>query len=85
MSHPGTNKIDEQAAAWVARLDRAELSPEDQQALDAWIAADVRHFGAFARALAVFVHFDRAGALGSTDDTGDDDKGPDPLLNRRVL
>lgn len=57
--------IDDIAAAWVARCDRGPLSPCRQAELDAWLAADPRHLGAWARASAVFTHFDRARALGT--------------------
>lgn len=56
--------IDDAAAAWVARADRGSLLPNEAQQLDAWLAADPRRLGAFARAKAISVHFDRARALG---------------------
>ncbi|MEZ5443367.1 MAG: FecR domain-containing protein [Lysobacterales bacterium] len=58
------NRIDQQAADWVARIDSGAATPEEQQALDRWLAADRRHLGAYARASAVFLHADRASALG---------------------
>lgn len=57
-------KIDAIAAGWVARCDRGALSPAERAKLDAWLAADRRHLGAWARANAVFARFDRARALG---------------------
>ncbi len=56
--------IESSAAAWVARMDNAPLSPVDQERFDSWIAEDRRHLGAYAKATAVFAHFDRAAALG---------------------
>lgn len=56
--------IDAAAAAWAARADRGPLSAEDQKALEAWAAEDPRRAGAYARALAVSAHADRAQALG---------------------
>lgn len=56
--------IDAVAAGWAARVDRGPLSAEDQQALEAWAAEDPRRAGAYARALAVSAHADRARALG---------------------
>lgn len=56
--------IDAAAAGWAARADRGPLSAEDQKALEAWAAEDTRRAGAYARALAVSAHADRAQALG---------------------
>jgi transmembrane sensor len=61
---PPPNAIDEIAAAWVARIDRAPLSPDDQHALDTWMAASPRHAGALARASAMNLYLDKAAALG---------------------
>ena len=61
---PTSNAIDDGAARWAARVDRAPLSPEEQLELDNWLAADPRHLGAFAKAQAISVHFERARALG---------------------
>jgi transmembrane sensor len=55
--------IDAEAARWVARLDRAPLTPDENAVLDAWLAVDTRHAGAFARARAVSLRFDKARAL----------------------
>lgn len=60
--------IDDTAASWVARCDRGPLSPKAAAALDAWLTEDSRHLGAYARAHAVYVHFDRARALGENFD-----------------
>lgn len=57
--------IDAAAAAWAARVDRGPLSDEDQAALEAWAARDPRRAGAYAKALAVSAHLDRAAALGA--------------------
>ncbi len=57
-------QIDATAADWAARLDRGVLSPEDESALDAWLAGDPRRAGAFARARAVSLYSERAKALG---------------------
>jgi transmembrane sensor len=58
-----SRRIDEDAALWVARIDRAPLSPGEQRELDEWLAGDVRRRGAFAKANAVMAHADRARAL----------------------
>ncbi|WP_083490763.1 FecR family protein [Stenotrophomonas humi] len=61
------NGIDDIAAAWVAREDRALLTPQAAAERDAWLQADSRHFGAYARAHAVLVRTDRARALSAGD------------------
>jgi transmembrane sensor len=60
--------IDTRAAMWAASVDRRELSDAEKAALEAWLAQDRRHLGAYARARAVFAHFDRARALGPSFD-----------------
>jgi transmembrane sensor len=60
--------IDSAAAAWAARVDRAPLSAVEQADLEQWLSQDRRHLGAFARARAIAVHFDRASALGKAFD-----------------
>jgi transmembrane sensor len=65
MTRPETaQEIDEAAAHWAARLDRAALSAEEERAFEAWLAGDVRRVGAFAKARAVALHTERARALG---------------------
>lgn len=58
------NEVNDAAADWTARIDRGQLSGAEQAALDAWLAADVRHRGAFARMQAIYATTERAGALG---------------------
>ncbi|MCD7097193.1 FecR domain-containing protein [Stenotrophomonas sp. MMGLT7] len=57
------NGIDSRAAQWTAREDRAPLSAAELAERDAWLGADPRHFGAYARAHAVFARTGRARAL----------------------
>lgn len=57
------NNIDARAAYWVAHEDRGPLSAEQAAALEAWLNEDVRHRGAYARAHAVSLRYDRARAL----------------------
>ena len=51
------------AADWVARQDRGPLDLAEQRELDEWLAADDRHFGAYARAQAVWHLLERGRAL----------------------
>jgi len=57
-------RINDAAALWAARIDAGALSAEEELELDAWLAADVRRRGAFARARAISIHMARAKALG---------------------
>jgi len=63
-----SRSIEASAAQWAARVDRGALSDAEERELDAWLAQDRRHLGAFARARAVSAHFDRARALGPSFD-----------------
>lgn len=56
--------IDEQAADWIARLDREPLSEDESQALDAWLRGDPRRRGALLRADALSLLGESARALG---------------------
>lgn len=56
--------IDEQAADWIARLDRGELSREEEAALEAWLQGDPRRRGALLRADALSMMSESARALG---------------------
>lgn len=51
--------IDATAADWVVRLDGRTATPAEQRALEEWLDQDVRHMGAYARARAVYMRFDR--------------------------
>lgn len=68
----GSAQIDDTAAEWAARADRGALEPDDAAALEAWLAEDPRHLGAYARASAVLAHFDKARALGPDFDGADE-------------
>lgn len=45
--------IDEHAASWMVRRSGRGLSAREQQQFDGWLAADIRHQGAYLRALAI--------------------------------
>jgi transmembrane sensor len=55
--------IDADAARWAVRLSAGPIVPEEQAAMDAWLAADVRHQGALVRARAAWLDLDRLAAL----------------------
>jgi transmembrane sensor len=52
-------EIDRQAADWAVKRDLGALSPQDQAAFEAWLAADIRHLGAYGRAEAVLGRLER--------------------------
>lgn len=56
-------RIEERAAEWVAREDRLPLPPELVAQREAWLQADARHLGAYARAHAVYARTGRLSAL----------------------
>src|SRR3546814_11496668 len=55
--------IDAKAAAWAVRSAERPLGDLAQQQLDAWLEADSRHLGAYARAQALWLDMDRVAAL----------------------
>ncbi len=55
-------QIEQTAAHWAVRVD-SPLTIEERQALDAWLAHDSRHLGAFVRASAQWQDFDRLGSM----------------------
>lgn len=57
--------IDTIAADWAVREDRGGLSADESRERDAWLDADPRHMGAYARAQAIWGDMDRMGALAS--------------------
>src|SRR3954469_3626818 len=64
MTRLKSREVDRQAAEWAAKLDSGQLRPDEQAALNRWLEADTRHFGAFAKARAVLAFTDRAKAFG---------------------
>lgn len=57
------HEIDRLAAHWAARRDLGGLSAEDAAAFEAWLAADVRHLGAYGRAEAVLSRLERLNGI----------------------
>ena len=50
-----SEEVYDRAASWAARIDAGSLSSEEQAVLEAWLAADTRHYGALAQASALLV------------------------------
>jgi Fe2+-dicitrate sensor, membrane component len=59
-----SDRIETLAALWAAKVAGGPLTPDDQCCLDRWLAADIRHAGAFARAQAILLRMDRLRAIG---------------------
>ncbi|MCG3171493.1 MAG: hypothetical protein CALGDGBN_03115 [Pseudomonadales bacterium] len=51
-------RIETEAAAWVVRIDGAELGNRDREQLNAWLAEDARHRAAFERLATVWGKLD---------------------------
>ncbi|HEU0095322.1 MAG TPA: FecR domain-containing protein [Rhizomicrobium sp.] len=48
-----SEQVYDEAADWAARIDAGPLSAEAEAALEAWLSADVRHYGALAQSSAL--------------------------------
>lgn len=57
--------IDRAASDWTARLDRGPLTPEAEEAFQAWLSGDPRRKGALLRAQALSLMSESAQALGA--------------------
>jgi len=69
---------DDAAVRWAIRLDMGRpLGPEEQAALDAWLAEDERRGGALLRAEAALAYLDRGRALAGAP-AADEDAGEEP-------
>jgi transmembrane sensor len=83
---PAAPTIEEQAAAWAVRLDRGQLTPAQRRELDAWLAADARHQGAFVRARAQWSDLERVAALAPGGlDLEPHARAPAPSATRRAI
>lgn len=60
---PARNAADSEACDWLTRQDAGSLTAEEQRAFDVWLAADVRHRGAYVRAKVAWSHTQRLAAL----------------------
>jgi transmembrane sensor len=79
------HEIDRHAAEWAVKRDLGVLTPEQQAAFDAWLAADIRHLGAYGRAEAVLGRLERfhSGAVGQL--RACQPPAPPMLARRRVI
>lgn len=76
-------EIDGQAADWAAKRDLRALSPSEQAAFEAWLAADIRHLGAYGRAEAVLSRLERLN--GAILDPPPDEEEANPVWTRRRI
>lgn len=59
----GADRIEREAALWVARMDAGPLDPSAQHEFECWCQRSAQHHGAFVRMEAVNARLDRASAL----------------------
>lgn len=78
------NGVDEQAARWATRLAYGEVADEDRAALEAWLAADRRHRGAYLRAQAGLLVMEEAVTRGPPVHASDN-FAHEPATARRTL
>lgn len=87
------SEIDDAATIWAAKAERG-LTAEDRAELDLWLEGDSRRLGAFVRAQAVWIHAERAAALGRmpeaveaqpAEDLPQDQPRPRTLTRRMVM
>lgn len=60
-----SREIDWQAGEWAVKRAAGALTPGEEAAFEAWLAADVRHPGAYLRAEAVMARLERVAVVGS--------------------
>lgn len=61
------SEIEDVATAWATRAQR-DLTIDEREELNRWLDGDSRRLGAFVRAQAVWIHAERAAALGEMPD-----------------
>jgi transmembrane sensor len=83
-----SSDVNEAAADWLAREDARALTVAEQAELDAWLAADDRHLGAYLRLRAASRRLDRLGALKSDQPQAEPPAAEPPrraqVVNRRL-
>lgn len=80
-----SQEIDMAAAMWAARVDARELSASEECELSAWLESDVRHLGAYAKALAVCARTEQASAFRTGFDVDMLTEAPVIVTRRRVM
>jgi len=78
--------IDQAASDWMARLDRGPLTPQQQQAYQAWLSGDPRSKGAMLRAQALSMMSESGKALGADfDPAAFEEPRPNTASRRKAL
>jgi transmembrane sensor len=85
MTRESAEAIEDQSADWLARIDRFGETPELMRQLDAWLAADSRHQGAFLQAQAALRLLDDHFAPVVDDQASHPDTRTSTWTRRRVL
>jgi len=65
MMRTSSREIDWQAGQWAVKRAAGALTGEEEAAFEAWLAADVRHPGAYLRAEAVMARVERVAVVGA--------------------
>lgn len=79
MTLDSMNEIEDQAARWTARVAHGEMTPAHAQELEAWLATDRRHRGAYLRAQAALLLLEQAVAEGPHLGAVSNDNPPVPV------
>ena len=77
------NEADLEAFRWVVRLENGPLSPEQQRHFEAWRESSRKNQGAYIRAAAASLHFDRLSALAAGREASWPEPKPSINLTRR--
>lgn len=78
-------QIDGQAAAWATKRNLGDLTPEEDAAFEAWLAADIRHLGAYGRAEAVLARLERIPCAAVVDMRAPEDPVVPSWTRRRII
>jgi transmembrane sensor len=60
-----SKEIDKLAAEWAAKADGGNMTPAEQESFESWLAADIRHLGAYGRVEAGLVRLERLRGVGA--------------------
>ena len=75
--------VDDQAARWAVKVVHGDITPEANTELQAWLASDRRHNGAFVRARAGLYAMEDA--VGARTHQGDPDRAPQSIATHRPV